>query len=199
MRSPEVRRGLRLLIRTLTSHLGDSARSIAGALLWMALVVTIPLIVREIIDAIGGGERDRIVPLVGLLAVAGVVQALGIGARRYYGFRLSYRADADLRNRMFEHIQRLTFAFHDETSTGQLMARASSDLSQVRLIFAMLPITLANVGMFLLVIAVLVVIDPLLGVVAGITVPLLFFSANRYARRVIDVSFAVQERLADLR
>ena len=78
------------------------------------------------------------------------------------------------------------------------MARASSDLSQVRLIFAMLPITLANVGMFLLVVAVLVIIDPVLGAVAGLTVPLLFFSANRYARRVIDISFSVQERLADL-
>ncbi len=198
LRNPHVRRGLGLLFRTLTSHLADSARSIAGALLWMALVVTIPLLVSTVIDEITAGERDRLPLLVVGLVAAGAVQAVGIGARRYFGFRLSYRADADLRNGMFEHIQRLTFSFHDETSTGQLMARASSDLSQVRLIFAMLPITLANVGMFLLVVAVLVVIDPVLGAAAGVTVPLLFFSATRYARRVIDLSFSVQERLADL-
>ncbi len=198
MRSPEVRRGLRLLFRTLGRYKVDSARSIGGALVWMALVVVIPLLVGRAIDDIRSGNREDLVPVVVLLVVAGVFQAVGIGARRYFGFRLSYRAEADLRNRMFSHIQRLAFSFHDQTSTGQLMARSSSDLSQVRLIFAMLPITLANLAMFLLVVTVLIVIDPILGVVAGLTVPTLLVSANRYARRVIDLSFRVQERLADL-
>ena len=40
------------------------------------------------------------------------------------------------------------------------MARASSDLSQLRLILAMLPITLANLTMFVVVALVLVIIDP---------------------------------------
>ena len=197
-RSSDVRRGLGLLFRTLTSHLKDSVRSIGGALLWMAFVVAIPLLVSRVIDAIKSGQRADIGPLVIVLAIAGAFQAVGIGVRRYYGFRLSYRADADLRNRMFEHIQRLTFSFHDETSTGQLMARASSDLSQVRLIFAMLPITLANLAMLLLVLAVLTLIDPVLGIATGLTVPLLLLSAGFYARRVIRLSFEVQERLADL-
>lgn len=193
-----MRRGLRLLFRTLGRYKVDSVRSIGGALLWMALVVVIPLLVGRAIDDIGAGNREALVPVVGLLVAAGALQAVGIGARRYFGFSLSYRAEADLRNRMFAHIQRLAFSFHDRTSTGQLMARASSDLSQVRLIFAMLPITLANLGMFLVVVTVLIVLDPLLGVVAGLTVPTLLLSANRYARRVIDLSFSVQERLADL-
>ncbi|MFQ5553801.1 MAG: ABC transporter ATP-binding protein [Acidimicrobiia bacterium] len=198
LRTPEVRRGLGLLLRTLSRYKRDSVRSIAGALLWMALVVTIPLLVGGAIDRIRDGDRSALTPLIVFIIVGGAVQAVGIGARRYFGFRLSYRAEADLRNRMFAHIQQLTFSFHDRTSTGQLMARASSDLSQVRLIFAMLPITLANIGMFLLVVSVLIVIDPVLGSVAGLTIPILFYSANRFARRVIDLSFSVQERLADL-
>lgn len=198
MRTAEVRRGLIFLLRTLSRYRMDSARSIVGALLWMGLVVTIPLFVGQAIDEIRSGERGSLVPLALVLVVGGAFQAVGIGARRYYGFRLSYRAEADLRNRMFEHIQRLTFSFHDRTSTGQLMARSSSDLSQVRLIFAMLPITLANLGMFLLVVSVLIILDPVLGVVAGLTVPALLYTANRFARRVLDLSFSVQERLGDL-
>lgn len=198
MRTAEVRRGLIFLLRTLSRYRMDSARSIVGALLWMGLVVTIPLFVGQAIDEIRSGERGSLVPLALVLVVGGAFQAVGIGARRYYGFRLSYRAEADLRNRMFEHIQRLTFSFHDRTSTGQLMARSSSDLSQVRLIFAMLPITLANLGMFLLVVSVLIILDPVLGVVAGLTVPTLLYTANRFARRVLDLSFSVQERLGDL-
>jgi ATP-binding cassette subfamily B protein len=78
------------------------------------------------------------------------------------------------------------------------MSRASSDLSQVRLVFAMTPITVANIGMFLVVVSVFILLDPLLGVVASLTVPLLGFSARAYAGRVTRLSFEVQQRLADL-
>jgi ATP-binding cassette subfamily B protein len=199
LRSPEVRSGLRLIGRTLLGYRRVSAFAIAGALLWMAALVAIPYLVGTVIDdAISTDARHRIAPLVGWLIFAGLVQAVGIGVRRYFGFQLSYRAETDLRNRMFEHLQRLAFTFHDQTSTGQLMARASSDLSQVRLVFAMLPITIANVAMLVIVVTVLIVVDPVLGVVASLAVPALFVSANRFAGRVIRVSFRVQERLADL-
>ena len=194
-----MRRGLDLLLGTLRGYPRVAALAIVGALIWMALVVTIPYVVKVIIDdAIVGGRSDLLVPLVVTLVVVGALQGLGIAMRRYFGFRLSYRAEADLRNRMFTHIQRLAFSFHDETPTGQLMARASSDLSQVRLILAMLPITLANLAMFGIVVIVLIVIDPVLGLVASLTVPALFFTANRFAGRVMGLSFRIQQRLADL-
>ena len=199
LRSPEVRSGLRLIGQTLLGYRRVSVLAIAGALLWMAALVAIPFLVGTIIDdALAGGDRSRLAPLVGLLILAGLAQGVGIGIRRYFGFALSYRAETDLRNRMFEHLQRLAFNFHDQTSTGQLMARASSDLSQVRLVFAMLPITIANVAMLAIVVTVLIAIDPVLGVVASLAVPMLFGSANRFAGKIIDVSFRVQERLADL-
>lgn len=199
LRSPEVRSGLGLIGRTLLGYRRVSAFAIAGALLWMAALVSIPWLVGQIIDeAIAAGDKDRIAPLVALLILAGLMQGVGIGVRRYFGFSLSYRAETDLRNRMFEHVQRLAFNFHDQTSTGQLMARASSDLSQVRLVFAMLPITIANIGMLAIVVTVLILIDPVMGVVASMAVPALFASANRFASKVIEVSFRVQERLADL-
>ena len=197
LRSPEVRSGLGLLGKTLLQYRADSVRSILGALLWMALVVAIPYVVARIIDdAIRANDLDLLVPLVALLMTAGLFQALGVGLRRYYGFRLSYRAEADLRNRMFVHMQKLGFSFHDETPTGQLMSRASSDLGQVRLIFAKLPITLANMAMFVVVIAVLVLIDPVLGAASALTIPALFLSATAYAKRSIGLSFEIQERLA---
>ncbi|MDQ3782074.1 MAG: ABC transporter ATP-binding protein/permease [Actinomycetota bacterium] len=198
-RSGAVRQGVGLLTRTALHYRGDSWRSIAGAAVWMVAVVVSPYLIKLIVDgAIQDGDTGLLVPLVVILVATGVVQAVGIGVRRFYGFRLSYRAEADLRNRMFIHLQRLGFRFHDETSTGQLMARASSDLSQVRLIFAMLPITLANLAMFVAVAVVLIVIDPVLGAVSALIVPVLLALSGWYARRVIGLSFEVQERLAEL-
>jgi ATP-binding cassette subfamily B protein len=194
-----VGRGLDLLLGTLRGYPRVAILAIAGALIWMTFVVAIPYVVKLIIDdAIVDGRSELLAPLVGILVVAGALQAIGIAMRRYFGFRLSYRAEADLRNRMFTHIQRLAFSFHDETPTGQLMSRASSDLSQVRLILAMLPITLANLAMFGIVVIVLIVIDPVLGLVASLTVPALFITASRYAGKVMGLSFRIQQRLADL-
>lgn len=194
-----MRLGFRLLTRTLVRYRSTTIVSVVGALLWMASVVAIPYIVKLIIDrSIEPGVEDVLLPLIGGLLAAGVLQAASLAVRRYYGFKLSYRAEADIRNGIFEHIQRLAFTFHDRTSAGQLMARASSDLSQMRLILAMLPITIANIAMFVLVVAVLVVIDPVLGLVASLTVPAMLVTAARYASRVVGISFSVQQRLADL-
>lgn len=199
VRRAEIGIGLRLLGSTIRGHRRDLILSISGALLWMLMLVAVPYLVGRVIDeAIGPGDEAKVGPLVLVLLTAGVLLGLGIGVRRYFGFRVSYRAEADLRNRMFEHMQRLAFSFHDVTSTGELMSRASSDLSQVRLILAMTPITIANLGMFLTVVTVLIVLDPVLGSVASLTVPTILLLARAYARRVIRLSFEVQQRLADL-
>jgi len=165
----------------------------------MVAVVALPFITGLIIDrSIVGGRHDLLLPFVAALIGIGLVQAIGMGIRRYFGFRLSYRAEADLRDRMFGHIQRLAFSFHDVTPTGQLMSRSSSDLSQIRLILMMLPIVIANIAMFVTVIVVLVVIDPVLGLVSSLTIPALVLNANMLARRIIRLSFSVQQKLADL-
>lgn len=199
LRSPIARAGVGLLLSTLTQYRREAIKSILGALLWMVMIIIMPLLTKAAIDEItaNGASLRRLYPLVLWFVAAGVLQSIGIGLRRYYGFLYSYRAEADLRNRIFEHIQRLTFGFHDVTSPGQLMARASSDLSQVRLIFAMAPITIANLAMFTLVGVVLVWIDPILGLASITMIPVLFVFVTKYSRRVLPLSAELQERHAD--
>ena len=195
----DLRAGLSLLWQLVRRYRGVAALSIVGAIIWMATVVAIPTIVGMVVDvAANGDERSELVPLFFWLLAAGGVQAVGISVRRYFGFKLSYRAEADVRNRIFTHVQRLAFSFHDVTSTGELMARASSDLSQLRMILAMLPITIANIAMFLVVTLALVIIDPVLGSVAALMIPAMFFTSTRFANRVVGYSFDIQQRLSEL-
>lgn len=195
----DIRTGLDLLWRVLLRYWRIASLSIVGALVWMAMVVTIPYFVGRTVDiAVDEADWSLIWPILAGLILVGIVEAVGIGMRRYFGFKLSYRAEADIRNRLFTHIQRMAFSFHDVTSTGQLMARASSDLGQVRLILAMLPITLANLALFVVVAVVLVVIDPVLGGVAALMVPALLLTSARFASRVVGYSFDLQERLSSL-
>lgn len=196
---PASRQGLRLIFRNLLEYRRDAVLSIVSALIWMVLMVAGPYVEKLVIDrAITGGRRDLLGPLIALLLIVGGLKALGVGGRRWFAFRLSYRAETDIRNRIFEHTQRLTFSYHDATATGELMARASSDLNQVRLIYAMMPITIANLCMFGAVGAMLIVLDPFLGLITGLSIPLMAFLALVYARRVLATSFEVQQRLAEM-
>ena len=198
-RLTDLKVGIALLWSVLVRFRSIVAVSIVGALIWMAMVITMPYLVGRIIDEILTGQgMSAVWPLLVLILIAGFVQAIGISVRRYFGFKVSYRAEADLRNNIFTHIQRMAFSFHDVTSTGELMARASSDLSQLRLILAMAPITLANLVMFFVVTIVLVLIDPVLGLTAALMIPALLATSGQFANRVVGFSFDLQERLSHL-
>jgi ATP-binding cassette subfamily B protein len=196
LRDPAVKAGFRLIGRTLLRYRKASALAIGSALIWMAMVALVPFLTKVIIDrAIEGGRADLLTPLFWLIVAVGLLKALGIGGRRFFAWSLAYRAETDMRNRLFEHVQRLAFSFHDKVPTGELMARASSDLSQVRQIFSMTPITVANVALTIVVVVLLIALDPVLGVIASVSVPALFLLANRYATSILGVSWEVQQRL----
>ena len=79
-----------------------------------------------------------------LIALAGLVAAVFTGLRRYFAFREARWSEAVLRDRMFAHLQRLHFSFHDEAQTGQLMSRANTDLQQVQNFIVLIPLTISN-------------------------------------------------------
>ena len=56
----------------------------------------------------------------------------------------------DLRNALFERLQRLDFARHDELPTGQLVSRASSDLALVQQLLQFMPMLTGNVVLLVL-------------------------------------------------
>ncbi|WP_303774309.1 ABC transporter ATP-binding protein [Anaerolinea thermophila] len=71
---------------------------------------------------------------------SGVLIVLFAIARGLFAFSQGYNAERvsqgiafDLRNRLFEKIQRLSFSYHDRNQTGQLMVRATDDVDKVRL------------------------------------------------------------------
>jgi len=95
----------------------------------------IPRVVKQAVDGLTVYRVD----LTTLLRFALIILflALGIGCLRYVWRRcligLSIRVEEGLRNRLFSHLQTLSAAFYDRTPTGDLMARATNDIKQVRM------------------------------------------------------------------
>ena len=69
---------------------------------------------------------------VGLAAVTGAFTFLSGTLAAYTSENIARR----LRNFIFDHIQRLSFTYHDQTKTGELIQRATSDIDAVRRFFA---------------------------------------------------------------
>ena len=63
-----------------------------------------------------------------LVLARGACSGVCFGIRRYVAFRNARLIEARLRDRLFAHIQRLHFSFHDANATGDLMSRANTDL-----------------------------------------------------------------------
>jgi ATP-binding cassette subfamily B protein len=171
---------------------------LAGAA-WTAAKIAIPAFAGAAIDdGIIPGDGGEILKWVVLILVVGLIQAGGTALRRYSAFRISYRAETDLRQRLFAHLQRLHFAFHDQAQTGQLMARANSDIQQVNLVVILLPLTISNILILLGTVAVMMLKSVTLALVALGALPFLAFFATRFSHRIAPVSLELQEELGDL-
>lgn len=198
--SREVRRaGWRMMGRTLRLSTGWIVVGILSALTWTAGKVAVPIIAQKAIDH--GITRYHAGALIRwALVILGLTLVIAVctGLRRYSAFAISLRSEADLRRQMFAHLQRLHFAYHDRSQTGQLMARANTDLRQIQMFLVFVPVSGANLVMVAAVAVVLFTINVKLAAVSLVSLPLLNVAATRFSRRLHPESVELQGRLADV-
>jgi ATP-binding cassette, subfamily B, bacterial len=193
------RRGWRLILQLTRERKAGIGCGVAVGLLWTAAKVSTGLIVRNAVDqgiiADDPGALRRWSIVLGLVAVC---SATFTGLRRYLAFREARWVEASLRDRLFAHLQRLHFAFHDQTQTGQLMSRANTDLQQIQAFVVMIPLTISNAVTVLSVTVILFVIDPVLTLLALGSLPFMNVVATRFSRRLFPHVMGIQRESADL-
>jgi ATP-binding cassette subfamily B protein len=166
-------------------------------LIWTAAKVTVPSLTRKGIDQ--GVVQDRPGALLKwslIMLAVGLVSALCTGLRRFIAFGIAHRAETHLRHRLFAHLQRLHFAFHDRAQTGQLMSRAATDLQQIQGFVVLIPITVSNAVTVVSVAVILVLTNAGLALLALGALPLVNVAAKRFSSRIHPVSLELQQELA---
>jgi ATP-binding cassette subfamily B protein len=101
-----------------------------------------------------------------------------------------------LRNYLYDHIQRLSFTYHDRTQTGELISRSTSDVDAVRRFFADQAIGLGRISLLFLVnLGVLIYLNPRLAGLSIVVIPLILLISLFFFRRISDLyeSYQVQE------
>ena len=193
-KTPEFKKALNFYKAEIIDNKRNFIIAMSSAVLWCFLVVVQPYLIKIIIDdgIITGNQRNLIV-LISFMVLAGYSRAISIGTRRYFGMHVSYNVEAGIRNKIFTHMQKLAFNYHDKVPTGELMARASSDASQVRLAFAIAPLATANIFLLLILSITLLTLSLPLGAIVILSIPAVLWLASNFSSKAMGVSLKVKE------
>src|SRR4051812_5821444 len=134
---PQPERGrlsaLRRLIPFARPYRGLIALTFGAALVATLAQLTVPLVTAAIVDGpLAHGDRAGLWPLIVLALVFGIAEAGLFFLRRWSMGKSCLRIERDLRQALYERLQRLPVAFHDRWASGQLLSRATSDMSTIR-------------------------------------------------------------------
>ncbi len=168
-----------------------------ASLAWTAGRVSVPLLVQLSLDR-GVREDGPLLKWSLLIVVAGLVSAVFLGARRYLAFRNARIIEARLRDRIFAHIQRLHFSFHDANATGELMSRGNTDLQHFQNVVVLVPLTFGNLLIVISVTVIMLFIQPTLAVLALISLTFVNVLGRRFGQRLHPAVLALQQESAQL-
>jgi len=190
----------RRLLRYLAKHRRSFLLGFACVVVTNVLTLTGPWVLKYAIDDLQSSltlekVREYAVVLLGLALVGGffrfLMRRIIIGASRDFEY--------DLRNDFFASLQRMHLGYFQHTRTGDLMSRATNDLSAVRMMIGPAVMYASSTGLtFIVAIVLMVSINPWL--TAAALVPLPFVSiVVRYFGAAIHHRFEkIQEQLSDI-
>ncbi|GAW51141.1 MULTISPECIES: ABC transporter ATP-binding protein [unclassified Nocardioides] len=171
-----------------------------AALGGVALSIGIPLVTKAIIDGpITDHDLGALLPL-GLLALGlGVVEAFLIWVRRWVQSNAVLGLETEMRRDLYDHLQQLPMSFHSRWESGQLLSRATTDLSALRRFagFGLLFLVINILQVTIVTIVLLHMYWPLGLVVAATAAPIVWLSM-RFEKKYVLVSRRVQDEQGDL-
>ncbi|MBW8798887.1 MAG: ABC transporter ATP-binding protein, partial [Streptomyces sp.] len=177
-------------------HPRDVVLALGASLAGMAVLAVVPLITKVIIDDVIGAHSRSMGPWAGALIGAAVLVYAATFVRRYYGGRLALDVQHDLRTEMYDTLTRLDGRRQDELSTGQVVGRATSDLQLIQGLLFMLPMTIGNVLLFLISLAIMAWLSPPLTLVALAVAPALYWIAKRSRSKLHPATWYAQAQAA---
>ncbi len=185
--------GALLLLR---ARLGDNwhriRRGMVLSVLAQGTLATLPLIQKVIIDdTILTSQRSRGLWIT-VLVVAGTVSYLLNFARRAVGGKAAVASQRDLQKQVYHHLQYLDPTGRERFRSGDIMSRATSDLTVIQMFLNQLGIASGNLTLLIVALVVMVFLSPLLALTMAVAVPVFFVVAMRFRTRSFPASWTDQ-------
>jgi ATP-binding cassette subfamily B protein len=171
-----------------------------------------PLIVGNAVDELSKAITRGTLVRYGLLFVAAsAIEGVFLYLQRSIIIGASRRIEFEMRNDFYAHLQKLPVSYYQEQRTGDLMSRATNDLSSVRMLIG--PAVMHSVSSLIVVTGAFVMmlrIERFMALIALTSVPAIIIMVKFFGQRIHvrfkavqdyfgDISARVQENLAGVR
>jgi ATP-binding cassette subfamily B protein len=154
---------------------------------------------RAIDDGIVVGNQDAIVNAVVALLALALMRGVFSFLQTYLLEQVSQNVAFDMRNRLFNKLSDLSFSYHDQQQTGQLMTRVTSDVEVIRQFIGQGLLNLiAAIVTVVGVIAVLIATNWQLALVELASIPVIFALIGFFISKVRPLFGVVQSRIGAL-
>ena len=159
-----------------------------------------PWIVKLIIDDVIVGEQAAMLPwLIGALLAVHTGRNIAASLRIRFNNTLEQKVIYDLRESVFDSLQRLSITYYEHRQTGEIMSRVSNDVENIERIFIDGLETLLMAALTLIGISVILFsLNWKLAVLALLPIPVLVFVAVLYSRTIHRFYRTIRQNLADL-
>jgi len=161
---------------------GLAAGTLSCAILGTLMVIVFPGVTKWIIDDVVRANRpDKLLPLIGVAAVAFLIQHIFNSLRIMLNNTFEQKVIFDLRSDLYSHIQLLPLRWFDNRATGDLMTRVIEDVNSVeRVLIDGIEQGVVAVLQIIIVMAVMFYLNPTLALLALVPLPLLIAGALGY-------------------
>jgi ATP-binding cassette, subfamily B, multidrug efflux pump len=197
-----VKRYDRRLVRRLVVYVRPYKRLVAGALILLMteglLQLVGPVLTERVIDVALPARDAAMAWHAALLFAGSLVLAFGCSyGETILTALLGQRVMRDLRQELFDHVQRLSIAFYDRTPVGRLVTRVTSDVESLNELFtAGVVAGMGDVFTLLAIAVMMIVIDWRLALAAFAVIPLVYLTSHLFQTRVRVAYREIRLRLA---
>ena len=199
----EARKGYdRRLVRRLLVYVRPYRALVAGALLLLMteglLQLVGPLLTQQVIDVALPARDAAMAWRAAMLFAGSLVLAFGCSyGETMLTTLLGQRVMRDLRQQLFEHVQRLSIGFYDRTPVGRLVTRVTSDVEALNELFtAGVVAGLGDVFTLLAIAVMMIVTDWRLALASFAVIPLVYLTSHVFQQRVRIAYREIRVRLA---
>ena len=154
--------------------------------------------IKEMLDG-GPSSFSTILTIVGIIFVLSIIRGALSFFQTYLGEAVSQVVSYELRNRFYDHVQNLSFGFHDRNHTGNLMSRAITDVENIRMFVNMGIVRTPYFALLFVIVAIILLnIDWRLGLVGIGFMPFVAVQSGFARLRMRRAWLHIQDMMAEL-
>ena len=145
-------------------------------------------------------SRDVAIWLVaGTIIIASALRGVSGYGENFLSEFISQKVSYDIRNAIYDRLQRLSFSYYDQAQTGQLMSRATADVEAIRMFFGMGLLGIVETVIVVIAIScILLLMNWKLAVMTMAFLPFISWIAYKFSSRIRPMWLKIQQLLATL-